>query len=241
MKFVFDLDGTICFQDNKIDVPIIDALDKIRNQGHDIVFASARPIRDMLPTIPTKFHHVQMVGGNGGLTFENGQLNATYFEKDVVKALRSVISKYGLSYLADNAVDFTYVSDKTHPLYLNINKEKALNRPVEELKKISKFIFFEPPQEVKSLIEHLPITIFEHANEQLLDITPAAITKVRGLRKLGIDDFVAFGNDNNDVSMFQNATYSVCVGNHPAGEYATKRIRRQEVGDTIEFLGKKYL
>ena len=33
---------------------------------------------------------------------------------------------------------------------------------------------------------------------------------------LGIDkgDYIAFGNDSNDISMFENALYTVMVGHH---------------------------
>lgn len=240
MHFVFDLDGTICFQDNKIDRPIEKALDRLVAKGHDLVFASARPVRDMLPTIPKQFHSVQMVGGNGGLTFKEGRLDATYFEQSAVMALREVIHQYKLAYLADNAVDFAYVGDMEHPLYLNINKEVGKLRTIDELEEITKFILFAPPAGVKEAIGHLPITIFEHANEQLLDITPASITKVAGLRRLGIEQFVAFGNDNNDVSMFQEATYSVCVGEHEAGRFADVRVARVEVSEMIVHLAEKY-
>lgn len=233
MHFVFDLDGTICFQDNKIDSPIEMALERLVASGHDLVFASARPVRDMLPTIPKQFHHVQMVGGNGGLTFKAGRLDATYFEQSAVTALREVIHRYELSYLADNAVDFAYVGDQGHPLYMNINKEVGKLRTIDELEEITKFILFAPPAGVREAIGDLPITIFEHANEQLLDITPASITKVAGLRRLGIEQFVAFGNDNNDVSMFQEATYSVCVGEHEAGRFADERVKRAEVSGKI--------
>lgn len=240
MHFVFDLDGTICFQDNKIDRSIEEALDRLVESGHHLVFASARPVRDMLPTIPKQFHHVEMVGGNGGLTFKDGRLDATYFDHSTVLALREIIYQYELSYLADNAVDFAYVGDLSHPLYLNVNKEVGKHRPIDELEEITKFILFAPPTGLKEVIQHLPITIFEHANEQLLDITPASITKAAGLRRLGIEQFVAFGNDNNDVSMFQQAAYSVCVGEHEAGRFADVRVKRAEVSDMIVHLANQY-
>lgn len=52
MKFVFDLDGTICFKGKPLSVGIINALEACRQSGHEVIFASARPIRDLLPVLP---------------------------------------------------------------------------------------------------------------------------------------------------------------------------------------------
>ena len=56
MIFVFDLDGTISFSGREIAPDIIAELKKIEELGHQIVFASARPIRDLLPVLPEQLH-----------------------------------------------------------------------------------------------------------------------------------------------------------------------------------------
>lgn len=43
MNFVFDLDGTLCFNGKSIDKEIIDALQELKFAGHQVIFASARP------------------------------------------------------------------------------------------------------------------------------------------------------------------------------------------------------
>ena len=45
MKFVFDLDGTLCFDCKMISDPITQAIQRLEEKGHQIYFASARPIR----------------------------------------------------------------------------------------------------------------------------------------------------------------------------------------------------
>ena len=52
MIFVFDLDGTICFKGKPLSQEICAALDECIQIGHEVVFASARPIRDLLPVLP---------------------------------------------------------------------------------------------------------------------------------------------------------------------------------------------
>ncbi len=51
MRFVFDADGTLCFNGVKIDATIVKVLEQVKKSGHEIIFASARPIRDLLPVI----------------------------------------------------------------------------------------------------------------------------------------------------------------------------------------------
>ncbi|EGQ1321415.1 hypothetical protein DA471_03030 [Staphylococcus aureus] len=55
MKFVFDIDGTLCFDGRLIDQTIIDTLLQLQHAGHELIFASARPIRDLLPVLPSVF------------------------------------------------------------------------------------------------------------------------------------------------------------------------------------------
>ncbi|ORN86969.1 hypothetical protein B8A12_15265, partial [Staphylococcus aureus] len=45
MRFVFDIDGTLCFDGRLIDQTIIDTLLQLQHDGHELIFASARPIR----------------------------------------------------------------------------------------------------------------------------------------------------------------------------------------------------
>lgn len=42
MKFIFDLDGTICFSGKPLSGFIVQALDSLIEKGHEVIFASAR-------------------------------------------------------------------------------------------------------------------------------------------------------------------------------------------------------
>lgn len=67
MNFVFDIDGTLSFDGRTIALPITQALTYLIRAHHKVVFASARPIRDLLPIIP-EFEHQPLIGGNGVMT-----------------------------------------------------------------------------------------------------------------------------------------------------------------------------
>jgi len=65
------------------------------------------------------------------------------------------------------------------------------------------------------------------------------VNKVKGLHKLKIDEFIAFGNDSNDQCLFEHAIHSVCIGNHDVQDYATETINRAEIPATIRKIMKK--
>lgn len=71
MNIVLDIDGTICFDGRQIDCKITDQLFSLHNIGHKIIFASARPIRDLLPVLPNKF---VLIDGNGSIISINGRI-----------------------------------------------------------------------------------------------------------------------------------------------------------------------
>lgn len=233
MNFVFDIDGTLCFDGKTIDQSIIDALTKLSEAGHEMIFASARPIRDLVPVIPALFRKGKLVGGNGCFTSVNGQVSSTFFAPNLRAQLHEIIHTYQLTYLADGEWDYAYTGSLEHPIYKNIDQSTAINRTITDLKEICKLVIFNPTQAVTSLLEQLPVSITAYKNENAIDISPLGINKVSGLKKLNVHDFIAFGNDSNDQCLFEAAIFSVCVGDNEVHQYASKKISKEEVAETI--------
>ncbi|MFF5995096.1 HAD family hydrolase [Lysinibacillus sp. KU-BSD001] len=239
MNFVFDLDGTICFQGQPLEEHICAALDLLLRNGHQVIFASARPIRDMLPVLQEKYHTCAMVGGNGAFTYRQGTVNVTYFSNETTRILKDVIKQFRLTYLADSDWDYAYTGSTNHPIYRNIDPQKrAVHKGLDELNEICKLVLFSPPNEVKEVVKKLPVNVFEHHAEDILDISPMHIDKISGLHRLQIYEFIAFGNDANDACLFEQAVYSVCVGNHPVSEKATEQIEPSSVAAVIGRIAK---
>jgi len=68
---------------------------------------------------------------------------------------------------------------------------------------------------------------------------PIHIHKWSALQKLGVADkqFVAFGNDANDMTMFQHAIHSVMIGNYAElASFAAERVPLEEDYETIRKL-----
>lgn len=238
MNYVFDLDGTLCFDGKTIDADIVGALKNLKSAGHTVIFASARPIRDLVPVLPESFKNGQLVGGNGCFVAQNGIVKARYFEQTFVEQLSKIIAQHKLTYLADGEWDYAFTGNEAHPIYKNIDQTSAKNCGFHELKKICKLVLFEPTEAVLQALEELPVAITPYKSENAIDLSPLGINKVAGLYALGIKDFIAFGNDQNDQCLFEHARFSVCIGTHPVGDYATRRITKDEVAEVINTLLK---
>lgn len=244
MQFVFDLDGTICFKGQPLTQEICAALDDCQAMGHEIVFASARPIRDLLPVLPKKYHHLRMVGGNGAFRNVEGSIEVNSFDALACKHLFNIIDTYQVPYLIDSSWDYSYTGELTHPIYQNIDPLKsAKNMSIDLLENIVKVVLFTSNTEIQKSLEALSLTIHLHQNEGILDISPEGIDKWSGLQQIGLKEreFIAFGNDSNDICMFKAAKESICIGNHPvAQEVASIQIAADEVAKMILFMSEKY-
>src|SRR5690606_15804688 len=140
-------------------------------------------------------------------------------------------------YLIDSDWDYSFTGEETHPIFRNLDPEKsAVNQPLKALTKLSKIVLFDVQQEMTDRVLSLPVTVFQHHNENLIDISPRGIHKMRGLQTLEVQpgEFIAFGNDQNDIELFYHAKYSVCVGQHEAGKHADQVIEQAAVAKTIE-------
>ncbi|MGL4819143.1 MAG: HAD-IIB family hydrolase [Bacilli bacterium] len=236
--FVFDLDGTICFKGARIAPKIEAAIAKLTAQGHHVIFASARPIRDMLPVLPPTFHNYTLIGGNGSLISQGGNMTEWQSFSDAqVSYIWNVLDTYEATYMVDSTWNYTYTGTNEHPIFRNIDQDKlAKNVPREQHVSVVKVLVL-TANDMDAVVEALQqcdVVIHRHAHENVIDISPTGIHKWSALAKLGVQSggYIAFGNDANDVTMFQHAGHAVRIGEHAALEaFATETLA---MTDTIE-------
>ncbi|WP_239619223.1 HAD-IIB family hydrolase [Cohnella mopanensis] len=231
MKFVFDLDGTICFKGKPITEKILGVLDLLERNGHSVIFASARPIRDIFPILDNRFHAHTMIGGNGSLISQKGQLIlSTPFSDHQINAIKQLMLEYETTYLIDGEWDYSYTGAPDHPILNNVDRAKlAKIIPVEAHSSIVKVLILSASNmsQFAEKVSALNVVVHNHKNEDILDISPADVHKWGGLMKLNVEkgSYIAFGNDANDLSMFMNAKHSVMIGHHEElAKYATEAI-----------------
>ncbi|WP_245336095.1 HAD hydrolase family protein [Staphylococcus sp. GDY8P85P] len=117
-----DIDGTICFDGRQIDNEIVERLLSLHNIGCTVIFASARPIRDLIPVLPKQFHLFPLIGGNGSIVSINGHIRplATIQPKSF-KVIKDVINHYALDYIVDDQWDYAARVDESHTIFRRLN------------------------------------------------------------------------------------------------------------------------
>ncbi|NKC59891.1 HAD-IIB family hydrolase [Vagococcus fluvialis] len=234
MTVVFDLDGTTIFKGKKMTAEVTHAIETL-SKSRQVVFASARPIRDMLPVLPTQFHSFDLVGGNGAFTRQKDLIKTTEFNKEQVDLITNIIKTYDLSYMLDSQWDYSYQGDTTHPLYLGIDPLKTANNVhISELDCLVKAVLFTTDSEVIKKLEKADIAVNFHGAEELIDLSPTNISKRSAFESLNIPgNFTMFGNDTNDLPMFEVAETNFVVGNLVSDIQNATYITQTEVPSAI--------
>lgn len=251
MNFIFDLDGTICFKGRPISTKILDCLLELQQAGHFIGFASARPCRDMLPVLDERFANHLLIGANGAMTYHNGTLQSCVpLPTLLVKEIMTIVDDYHATYLIDDKWNYAFNCPPDHPFLMNIDGNKLANRvDVDHIETLLKILVLSCDHfdVLSSRLKKLDVTLHDHSTEGILDITYSGVNKMAALQQWGIqeDHMICFGNDMNDIPMFQKAYYSVLIGEYePLLPFARKQIVvdeqvEQNIIATLQELAKK--
>ncbi|MFE5738511.1 HAD hydrolase family protein [Streptomyces celluloflavus] len=217
---VFDIDGTLCFDGRTIDEGILAALGECERAGHHLVFASARPVRDLLPVLNGAFASATLIGGNGSLVSVSGQVRArAAFDPAGLRALLEAAGRYEATYLADGPWDYAYTGPVDHPIRSRVDQGDLARRvDLTDLPEVVKFLVVGASDmaELAETGRRLGLTVNHHLDEAIIDFAPGSTTKWEALASMEIREYVAFGNDINDFDLLRNAERAVRVGAHPS-------------------------
>ena len=223
MKFVFDLDGTLCFDGMTMSKELQEVLLTAPKYGHEIIFATASSYRDCLSILEGELKKLTVVGLNCGEVFQDECLVSQYTIPSY--ALRTIVSycdTYNLPYFIDDTFNYAIQNPEQIPFLSNVDSlNKARILPVQELNKPIKAVI--PLAEHEDIREDLIfnlnklecLDLIYHDIERCLYINPKGVTKASTVLNHFGRNFVTFGNDQNDISLFKNAIYGVQVGNYP--------------------------
>ncbi|GHP13367.1 Cof-type HAD-IIB family hydrolase [Lentilactobacillus fungorum] len=226
VKFVFDVDGTISFDGRSIDSKIIEKIQALTTNRQDIIFASARPIRDLLPII-NGFSAGPLIGGNGSIISVNGQVQVVKsISLPDYELLRSIIQSEQLDYLVDGSWNYSARVTSTNAILNQLDQGHLARKvPLVEIKQPIKVILLDLSDQLQASIsailkEQTALSIVEHQQEHNLDLTAQGVNKFTTLQQLFPDEsYVAFGNDVNDSELMMHAKRSVWIGRSPANDF----------------------
>ena len=127
-----------------------------------------------------------------------------------------------LPYFIDDTFNYAIQNPEQIPFLSNVDPlNKARILPVQELNKPIKAVI--PLAEHEDIREDIIfnlnklecLDLIYHDIERCLYINPKGVTKASTVLNHFGRNFVTFGNDQNNISLFKNAIYGVQVGNYP--------------------------
>lgn len=234
--YIFDIDGTISKNGNPVEAYITESIENL-NSKNNVIFASARPIRDILPLLPKKFHNSLIVGCNGGMIWEKGDLkNIHYFQSENLKIILNYLKKNKLPYVLDSAWKYSFSSIK-HPFHNyiaslsdnKISEEKIINEGVTKILVLDN----NEGELIHNFLQSKSIMYSSayHKKDDFFDLTPQKDDKYLSLSEYGIDfsSVISFGNDSNDFTMLDNSFISVFIGSDTIYENASYYCEMKDI------------
>lgn len=237
-NFVFDIDGTLSKNGQKIDATIAGKLIEISKQ-HTVIFASARPIRDMLPLIPEAFHHGGLIGCNGAIVFQNNRpIVFKLLEKNIAVAVLDCLKQNNVAYVLDGK--WHYALSKTkhqfHDYIKQLSRDEVSEAEILQDGIIKILILSNAHKDViANISENMSIT--HHRHDDFYDVTAANNNKYHALLELiKHQPYYAFGNDENDFMMLDKAEIATFVGEASLYPSANYHANIDNIAETIDFI-----
>lgn len=224
----FDLDGTLLNSDHTISQAVGGAVRGLVAQGVPIVLVSARPPRSVLAI-------ARELGLAGGMVSLNGamvaDISGTIIDANLIAPhIVAGVQKLGRAYAGLTTHYYRWFDWLTTEYNDDIQRETAIigfsptvTPSHQAIHEISKLMIVGPAAELEGLEADIlaagwPITA-QRSKPTYLEITSPGVTKAAGLglvatrHGLEPEDFMAFGDGDNDVSMFEVCGYGVAMGN----------------------------
>ena len=220
MKFVFDLDWTLSFDYMTIDEEIKQVLLKASDYGHEVVFASARSYRDCLGLLGTDLSQRLVIGLNGGVAYYLGKaIYERNLDTRVYPALVDYCQTYNLPFFVDDCFDYSGQIMEKIPFIASVDPLKvARHQNLKDLATPIKVVIYMGDHEdlLDDLLGQLErlgrAHLSYHAHGKCLYVNPWDTHKATTVEKLCGENFIAFGNDQNDIELFKTSLYSVQIG-----------------------------
>jgi Cof subfamily protein (haloacid dehalogenase superfamily) len=223
---VLDLDGTLLNSEKKISDRNYKSVMACNKQGMQLIFATARPPRAVYHFLPTELIEV------GSFVFYNGALiSSSSLGINIHEPIHSVLSAEVLNHCINDNPNIEIgveVSDKWFSLkeidYSPVTSviENPIVKSLEELKGFDATkILITGDINVAVLRENFnsSLNIIATDNSQLIQIMSKRASKEIGVSKmlsgfgLQSEEVIVFGDDHNDIGLFNICGWSVAMGN----------------------------
>jgi len=234
---IADMDGTLLNKELKISERNLQAIDYIRSQNIKFCVATGRPDQLMKEYVFPLEMEEPMIMYNGsviGHPFQEERLYENVLSKEDVRDIVTYCNK-------EDIICMVYTKDKliSRPNYrVDFFEERNKKLPLEQqsvfedIKDVDKIVNEYHVQKIlliennettydktKKMLEQYDRFTIATSQKGFLDINPKGSSKGQALEILAahygiaLDEIVAFGDQENDISMLKNAGIGVAMGN----------------------------
>jgi len=222
---LFDVDGTLLDRHNRIPPSAKEAVMALKIAGHTVALASGRsPF--MLEQVRQELQLDSYVSFNGQYVIDQGTLiHSNPIHPDALNQLSvfAATQEHALVFLDHAQMN---CSQGYHPhVELCLNslgvKHPSHHASFCEDRAIYQTMLFCTPEEEAAYREKFDMLHFVRWHPLSMDVLPAGGSKAEGVTRLAArlgfepKDIYAFGDNYNDIEMFQYARYSIAMGNAP--------------------------
>lgn len=215
-----DIDGTLTDDGKPLSPLAIDILIRLKDMGHEIIFASGRPIRAILPYQNAIGSSSPIIAYNGLWTHRSssfGKKHGYMFKKEIVQ---EIYDKAKDKLIVFEAESETNIYCNVHDDYLNLFfPYKGMNEirmdDVVLKEDVLTVLFKTDPKDdefLKDLVESYPGYGYRHwTNSPYSEMYIKGIDKAFALRliqkalSIGKEDTIAIGDSDNDYDMLKAA------------------------------------
>lgn len=229
MKFVVsDLDGTLLYSHNVVSEYTIDTIKKLVDSGINFAIATGRGQQGVQNTLKQLGIKPYLICNNGANIYNPmGEcIFETRIPRDIAIAILKEIRANNLFYSAFLNEYFYHNKNEevenftSRPLFTEVALEKE-----EDCPELNKIIVQDENPEVVANIATILKEKFSHVAEIMIsqptcmDIAPKNCTKGSGIENLAkifnltTDDFMAFGDGENDIDMLKTVGHPVIMEN----------------------------
>ncbi len=242
----FDLDGTLIDpQSNSIPASAIEALKKLKTNGHFLAIATGRSIRSV---IESNIHDVIKWDGyvcsSGQQVFlpDFTLLYGEYMDKEILTKIQDICLKNDIN--AQFQCEDSFMLKE--PDSAVFESHGFFNEPIPQ--KIKRY----DDENIEMVMvyhhDHRKFDLFKDINDIVIypgqapyaDVISSNNSKYHGIKAMldhiGYDTYryIAFGDSFNDYEMIKNATYSIAMGNaHPSIKNTADMITRSVDQDGV--------
>ncbi|MCK9170115.1 MAG: HAD family hydrolase [Treponema sp.] len=224
MMFVFDLDGTLLNSKKIISIRNKTALQKLSKRGYRIVVATARPPRSIDEKLRTlEIEHDTVYYNGAMIRFADGEISGYVIQNSILNEVHNFL------YEKDNDAVLTIEEKDTWYTYKKYDFEKAFcvtegpdNISEKNMleKTPDKILInnYKNPREIKKIFGS-KANVIETDSGSLIQIMAKEASKETAIKDIAEkynivkEDIYCFGDDHNDIGMFEYCGNSIAMGN----------------------------